>query len=161
MLKKKINTYLILALSIISLTLISAFIIEYYFGHKPCKLCIYERIPYAVSIFLIIKILFYKKYEKIIILVISIIFILSAILAFYHFGIEQGFFIESFACKSENALKELSKEQLLEALKETNISCKDVSLKILGVSLAAINIILSLFMSFLFFILFLTYNKKL
>ena len=46
-----------------SLVLVSAFIIEHQLGHEPCKLCLYERIPYFLSILLIIKMLFIKKYE--------------------------------------------------------------------------------------------------
>ena len=38
-----------------SLVLVSAFIIEHQLGHKPCKLCLYERIPYFLSVLLIIN----------------------------------------------------------------------------------------------------------
>ena len=72
--------------------LIFAYVVQYQLGHQPCKLCLYERIPYFLSIFLIIEILFYKKYVKTSLLILSIIFFISFILAFYHFGIEQGFF---------------------------------------------------------------------
>ena len=92
MLKKNNNILLIFILVIISLSVISAFIIEYLLGHEPCKLCLYERIPYFLSILLIVKILFIKKYEKITLLILSLVFIISACLAFYHFGIEEGFF---------------------------------------------------------------------
>ncbi len=92
MLKQSNNIFLISILIFISLTLISAFIIEYALGHEPCKLCVYQRIPYIISILLIFKILFIKTYEKIILFLLFIIFLISLILAFYHFGIEQGFF---------------------------------------------------------------------
>ena len=88
------------------------------------------------------------------------IFVSSTALAFYHFGIEQGFFSESFACKSQNLSETLSKERLLEQLKQNSISCKDVSFKILGLSLAAINSIFSLVLSAIFIKLFLSYGKN-
>ena len=160
MMKKTSNIFLIVILVIISLTIISALIIQHWLGHEPCKLCLYERIPYFLSILLIIKILFIKKYEKITLLIISIVFGLGAVLAFYHFGIEQGFFNESFVCKTQNLSETLSKEQLLEELKKSSISCKDVSFKILGLSLASINTIFSLILSVIFARLFLNYEKN-
>ena len=74
----------------------------------------------------------------------------SAVLAFYHFGIEQGFFSESLACATGDLSKTLSKEELLQQLKQNSISCKDVSFRILGLSLAAINTIFSLVLSVIF-----------
>jgi len=158
--KQTNNIFLIVILAIISLTIISALIIQYWLGHEPCKLCLYERIPYFLSILLIIKILLIKKYEKITLLIISLVFIFSAALAFYHFGIEQDFFNESFICKTQNPSQTLSKGQLLEQLKQNNISCKDISFKILGLSLAAINTIFSLVLSVIFMRLFMNYGKN-
>ena len=160
MLKQTNNIFLIVILSIISLTIISALIIQYWLGHEPCRLCLYERIPYFLSMLLIIKIIFIKKYEKITLLILFLVFMSSAVLAFYHFGIEQGFFSESLACTSGELSKTLSKEELLEQLKQNSISCKEVSFRILGLSLAAINTIFSLILSVIFIKLFLNYGKN-
>ena len=158
--KQSNNVLLIFILAIISLTIISALIIQYWLGHEPCKLCIYERIPYFLSILLLIKILLFKKYEKITLFILFLIFIASAVLAFYHFGIEQGFFSESFECKAGDLSETLSKEQLLEQLNKYNISCKEVSFRVLGLSLATINTILSIILSVIFLKLFLNYAKN-
>ena len=158
--KQSSNIFLIVLLIIISLTIISTLIIQYWLGHEPCKLCLYERIPYFLSILLIIKILFFEKYEKITLLILFLVFVGSTALAFYHFGIEQDFFSESLTCKAEDLSKILSKEQLLEQLIQNNVSCKDVSFRILGLSLAAINTIFSLFLSVIFIKLFLNYEKN-
>ena len=160
MLKQSNNIFLIVIFAIISLAIISALIIQYWLGHEPCKLCLYQRIPYFLAILLIIKIFFFKKYEKITLLILSLIFIGSTALAFYHFGIEQGFFNESLACTAPDLSETLSKEQLMELLKQNSVSCKDVSFKILGLSLAAINTIFSLFLSVIFIKLFLNYGKN-
>tara|TARA_B100000686_G_C15950804_1_gene553446 strand:+ start:45 stop:527 length:483 start_codon:yes stop_codon:yes gene_type:complete len=160
MLKQSNNIFLIFILAIISLTIISALIIQYWLDHEPCKLCLYERIPYFLSMLLIIKILFIKKYEKVTLLILFLVFMSSAALAFYHFGIEQGFFSESLACATGDLSKTLSKEELLQQLKQNSISCKDVSFRILGLSLAAINTIFSLVLSFIFLRLFMNYEKK-
>ena len=160
MLKQSNNIFLIFALAVISLTIISALIIQYWLGHDPCKLCLYERIPYFLSMLLLIKIIFIKKYERIILLILFLVFMSSTTLAFYHFGIEQGFFSESLACTTGDLSKTLSKEELLEQLKQNRISCKDVSFRILGFSLAAINTIFSLILSVIFIMLFLNYEKN-
>ena len=113
-----------------------------------------------LSIFLIISILFIKKYEKITLLTLSVLFFFSFSLAFYHFEIEKGFFNEFFACEAENFSKDLSKKQILEQLKQSTISCKDVNFKIMGLSLASINSIFSLFLSAIFAKLFISYGKN-
>ena len=46
------------------IALISAFFIEYILGHQPCNLCLIERIPYGISIILVITIFILKKNEK-------------------------------------------------------------------------------------------------
>ena len=160
MIKQTNNIFLIIILAIISLTIISALIIQYWLGHEPCELCLYERIPYFLSILLIVKILFIKRYKKITLLILSLVFISSTALAFYHFGIEQGFFSESLTCVTGDLSKALSKEELLKQLKQNSISCKDVSFRILGLSLAAINVIFSLVLSVIFTRLFTIYEKN-
>ena len=158
---KKINKkFLFSILVFASLVLVSAFIIEHQLGYEPCKLCLYERIPYFLSILLIIKIIFIKKYERIILLILFLVFMSSTTLAFYHFGIEQGFFKETLACKTGNLSENLSKEEILEQLKQNTVGCKDVSFRILGFSLAAINTIFSIILSGIFIILFKNYGKN-
>ena len=159
--RKQINKkFLFVILIFIFLVLILAFVIEHKLGHQPCKLCIYERIPYFVSIFLIIKILFMKGYEKTTLLLLSLVFIISSILAFYHFGIEQGFFKETLACTTENFSQTLSKEEIMEQLKQNTIGCKNVTFKIFGFSLAAINTIFSIFLSVIFIKILINYRKN-
>ena len=160
MFKKTNNILLIFFLFIISASLIAAFFIQYGLGHQPCKLCIYQRIPYIISVFLIIELIFFKKNEKTTLLLLSLIFIISAFLAFYHFGIEQGFFTESLVCESSIFSETLTKDQLLEELEQNTVSCKDVSFKILGLSLASINVIFALVLSVMFVRLFLNYGKN-
>jgi disulfide bond formation protein DsbB len=76
-----------------------------------------------------------------------IFFIFGAVVSFYHFGIEQGFFSESLICELTNN-NPLNKEELLNQLKKTEIvSCKDVTFRFLGLSLATINTIISLILS--------------
>ena len=135
----------ILAFSILSLSI--AYFIQYVLGHKPCNLCIIERIPYIAAIILISLIFILNRYQKIISSLILIFFIFGAVVSFYHFGIEQGFLSESLVCDSGNS-RPLNKEDLLNQLKKTEIvSCKDVTFRFLGLSLATINTVISLILS--------------
>ena len=135
----------ILAFSILSLSI--AYFIQYVLGHKPCNLCIIERIPYIAAIILISLIFILNKYQKIISSLILIFFIFGAVVSFYHFGIEQGFFSESLVCDLGNS-QPLNKEDLLNQLKKTEIvSCKEVTFRFLGLSLATINTVISLILS--------------
>ena len=135
----------ILAFSILSLSI--AYFIQYILGHKPCNLCIIERIPYIAAIILISLIFILNRYQKIISSLILIFFIFGAVVSFYHFGIEQGFFSESLVCDLGNS-RPLNKEELLNQLKKTEIvSCKDVTFRFLGLSLATINTVISLILS--------------
>ena len=135
----------ILAFSILSLSI--AYFIQYVLGLKPCNLCIIERIPYIAAIILISLIFILNRYQKIISSLILIFFIFGAVVSFYHFGIEQGFFSESLVCDLGNS-QPLNKEYLLNQLKKTEIvSCKDVTFRFLGLSLATINTVISLILS--------------
>ena len=135
----------VLIFSILSLSI--AYFIQYVLGHKPCNLCLIERIPYIASVILISLIFILNKFEKIISIIILLFFIFGAIVSFYHFGIEKGFFSESLVCDLGNNAN-LSKEQLLKQLESTSaVSCKDVTFRVLGFSLASINTIISIVLS--------------
>ena len=74
----------------------SAFYIQYVLGYEACNLCIFQRIPYFLAIILVLFNSFIKDIGKYIFVLLLIIFLSAAILSFYHFGIEKGFFNESF-----------------------------------------------------------------
>ena len=160
MIEKNHNTVLKIVFFLISLSLISAFVIEYGLGHKPCKLCLYQRYPYYLSIVLLTSIFVLKKNVKIHLLVLSVVSLLGSIVAFYHFGIEQGFFKESVVCETKNLNQILSKEDILKELKQNTISCKEVTFRFLGLSLASINTIFSLILSYIFFKIFKKYENN-
>ena len=135
----------VLAFSILSLSI--AYFIQYILGHKPCNLCLIERIPYLSAIILVALIFIVKRFEKIFSGIILIFFIFGTIISFYHVGIEQGFFSESLVCNLGNSGADLSKEQLLKQLENAPISCKEVTFRLLGLSLATINTIISIILS--------------
>ena len=149
---------LILFLSIFAL--VSAYFIQYVLGHQPCNLCLFERVPYLSSIIIILSCFYFKKFEKISLILLSLIFFFATILSFYHFGIEQGFIKESLVCNLSVVDNFINPEELLKSLKEKPISCKDVTFRLFGLSLATINIFISLIVSVITLKLFLDYEKN-
>ena len=156
--KNKRLFHLILSFSIFAL--LAAYFIQYVLKHQPCSLCLIERIPYIFSIIIVSICLFTKKFEKLSLVILSLIFFSASIIAFYHFGIEQGFIKESLVCVLNNESGNLSKEALLNQLKEIPVSCKDVTFKVFGLSLATFNIFITLILGAITTKLFLTYEKN-
>ena len=157
-LKNKTILNLILLFSIFAL--LSAYFVQYILGHQPCNLCLIERIPYILVIVVIILSFMFKKYEKIYLISLSLIFISASIISFYHFGIEQGFIKESLVCDLSSKGNNLTTEGLLKELKEQTISCKDVTFRVLGLSLATINTIISFLLSIILLKKILNYEKS-
>ena len=146
---------------IISFTaLVSAFFIEYSLGYQPCNLCLIERIPYGISIILVITIFILKKNEDFLIMLLILTFIFSLAISIYHFGIEQGFFQESSVCGAKDFNENITKEDLLELLSQKRVSCKDVTFRIFGLSLTSINIVISLLFIITLLKIFKKYEKN-
>jgi len=156
--KNKIIFNLILVFSVFAL--ITAYFIQYILKHQPCNLCLIERTPYIFSIIVISICLFNNKFEKMSLIILSLIFFSATLIAFYHFGIEQGFIKESLVCDLNNGSNNLSKEALLNQLKIMPVSCKDVTFRIFGLSLATFNIFINLVLCVITTKLFLTYEKN-
>ena len=151
------NFYLII-LSVSLISIISALYIEYILQYQPCKLCIYQRLPYIAAVFISIIGFFYFKNDNILIITI-IIFTISATISGYHFGIEKSLIEEISSC-TNNTLDISNKSKLLETLnKSMPVDCKDATFKIFGFSLAAINTIFSILIV-IFSIRTLTYEKN-
>ena len=155
--KNRITLNLILTFSVFALG--AAYFIQHILGHKPCNLCLIERLPYIFAIIIISLGLILKKFEKAIIVFLILIFLAATIISFYHFGIEQGFFKESLVCNLDSSITNLSKEDLIKKLQQQTVGCKDVSFRIFGLSLATINTVISLILSVIIIKLFLNYEK--
>jgi len=135
------NFYLLIALLSI-LTLISAVYIEYVLDVKPCKLCLYQRVPYIIAIFLCF--FGYSNFKNLLwgyLLILT--FIISLILSGYHVGIENNIFQEFSGCSANN-LNITDKAELLNSLSKNIPGCKEIGFTLFSFSLATINFIISL-----------------
>ena len=156
--KNRITFNLILIFSVFALG--AAYFVQHILDHEPCNLCLIERLPYIFAIIIITLGLILKKFEKVIIILLILVFVAATIISFYHFGIEQGFFKESLVCNLDSSINNLSKEDLIKELQKQTVSCKDVNFRIFGLSLATINTIISLILSVITIKLFLNYGKN-
>ena len=144
---KKIILNSLIFLSFIALSF--AYFVEFVLGHEPCNLCKIERIPYIGSIILISFLIFTNKWEKIILSIILLLFIFGSVTSIYHVGIEQGVFSESLLCELGLNTNIQNSDDLLKSLEKTPISCKDVTFRIFGLSLATFNAFLSIVISYI------------
>ena len=140
--------------------LISAYFIEYVLGHQPCNLCLIERIPYISAMIIIIINYNFAHLEKYFVFLLALVFLFSTLISLYHLGIEQGFIKESLVCDLKNNSEILSKEEILEQLKQRVVSCQDVTFKIFGFSLTSFNIIISLLITVVLTKIYLSYEKN-
>ena len=156
----KVEFYLKIILLLSFIAIISAYFIEYVLGHQPCNLCLIQRIPYGISIILLMIIFIFKKNERFLILLLILTFVFSFAISFYHYGIEQGFFKESSVCGVRDFTGSITKENLLRQLNEKTVSCKDVTFRIFGLSLTSINIVISLIFIITLLKIFNKYEKN-
>ena len=150
----EIKKFYIIIFTISLLSLLIALYIEFFLGYPPCKLCIYQRIPYLIAIFITFLGISYSK-NLFWLYTLLLVFFSSFLLSGYHFGIEQEVFKEFSGCTG-NSLDIIDKNELLKILNSEVNSCKNVDFKIFGLSLATINFLLS----FIIFILILKVIKN-
>ena len=153
---KNLKNFNILILSLCSIILVIVYYLEYFLNLEPCSLCLYQRIPYFVAIFLSLLLLVIKnnKISKFLFYFLITVFFISLLLASYNFGIENNFWDSFISCENNTELKSENLKDYL--LKKEYISCKNTTFSLFGVSLAGYNIIISLFL----FIFSLKMKKK-
>jgi disulfide bond formation protein DsbB len=150
----KIHKYFIYIFVINLFVVSSALFIEYILKVKPCALCIYQRYPYYLI--LLLSALFFLKnnWKYSLMILMTLTSIVGFFLAGYHVGIEYGVIDELSSCKTEIS-KNISKDILLKELQSKLApSCKQVDFKLFGMSLASINMIMSLIFAILYYKIF-------
>ena len=127
--------------------LLSAFYLEYFHDAFPCDLCITQRWFHALIIsYSLIAIFIHEKQiiaNKFILIGLSITWIASSVAGLYHFGIEMNFWSGPDECSSSI---DFSKDLLKYLLNKSPIKCDEVMFKILGLSLAGWNALMSFVM---------------
>ena len=142
MFKRKQSYFYQIIIFISLFSILSALYIEHFLSIPACKLCLYQRIPYILSIIICFFGYFFFQ-NKIWQYLLILIFFSNIIISGYHVGIENNFFDEFSGCTNKS-LNTIDKAELLQSLNNFLPSCKDVIFTILGLSLATINFLLSI-----------------
>ena len=154
---QNIKKFYIIIFTLSFFSLATAFYIEYILGFKPCILCVYQRMTYAIAI-LISLTAFFIGNRNILLIILGLTFVSGILLSGYHVSIEKGVIEPLFSCTGEN-IKALEKEEILKSLNNIQPDCKDVDFSIFGVSLATLNFIISFVLTIVIVYIF-KYAKK-
>lgn len=123
-----------------------AYTAQYAFGKEPCALCLYQRIPYAVTGVLALLALALPPGgpRAAALALCGAVFLAGAAIAFHHVGVERHWWGTLTACGGIPAT-ELTPEQLLAQLAEgAPQPCDRVDWAILGISVPTYNVAVSL-----------------
>ncbi|MGQ0443573.1 MAG: disulfide bond formation protein B [Beijerinckiaceae bacterium] len=141
----------IMAIAVASIS--GAFVFEA-LGYPPCELCLKERIPYyaaipAAGLVLVFAARGSRSLLHTAFAALALIFAASAVFGAYHAGVEWGFWPGPSACTG--ALEHASSaEDFLKQLESVKVvRCDAPALRILGLSLAGWNALISVLLAWL------------
>ena len=154
---QNIKKFFIIVFATSFFSLAVALYVEYVLSFKPCILCIYQRIPYAIAL-LISLIAFFNGNKKTLLVILGLTFVASFLLSGYHVGIEKGIIEPIFSCTGDN-INALEKEEILKSLNNIQPDCRDVDFSLFGISLATLNFIISFVLTIVIVYIF-KYAKK-
>jgi len=134
--------YFLIVFIISSIIIVSAYILEYIYNFPPCKLCIYQRIPYFL-ILVVCATSFLMEYRNIHFYAIFFLFFSSFLIASFHSLVERGLIEYNSGCSSSiNDFESI--EDLRNHLESVALTkCDEIIFSIMGLSLANINSLIS------------------
>jgi disulfide bond formation protein DsbB len=134
-------------LAVAAVTLAGAWIFEA-LGFEPCELCLKQRFAYYSALPLATAAVFLARNAQItaarvLLAVLAAIFLGNAMLAAYHAGVEWKFWPGPTDCTGDFA-RPASMEDFRKQLQTIRVvRCDEVSLRVLGLSFAGWNVLLS------------------
>lgn len=129
------------------ITILGAWIFEYA-GYPPCELCLKQRIAYylAIPISLLMVLLYGQSsaLQKNAMIVLALIMLASCLFGIYHSGVEWKFWEGPTECTGDftGGLPDLTKKAVM---------CDQPAIRILGISLAGYNAVISAVLSVIAF----------
>ncbi len=126
--------------------LVNAYTAEYALGLEPCILCLYQRVPYAAASVLGLAALFVPSLRSRAVAVAGMVFLAGAVLAFYHVGVEQHWWVSVASCGGGGNDGPATVEELRQLLMRAKPvkACDEVDWTLFGLSMATYNAALSL-----------------
>jgi len=123
----------------------TAYAAEVYFGIEPCILCLYQRVPYAVTGVLAVLALSARSgvVQVATVGICGVVFAAGASIAFYHVGIEQHWWALS-SCGGELAVGISLADMKVALSAPQSKACDEVDWTLFGLSMATYNLAVSL-----------------
>ncbi len=124
----------------------AALLSQYWGGLDPCELCLLERWPWwiAIAIAAASWLIGNRLALQIPAILLALIFLGSAAVAFYHVGVEQHWFAGPTACTASGAAANSVDALRAQLLGKQPVMCDEVQWSLFGVSLAGWNLVASL-----------------
>jgi disulfide bond formation protein DsbB len=121
---------------------------QYWGGLAPCELCLLQRWPWGVAIVIsfIATMVGSRSALPWVALLLAVVFVVSAGLAFYHVGVEQGWFAGPTACSGAPTAADTVDALKAQILHQQPVRCDEPAWTLFGVSLAGWNLLASLVM---------------
>lgn len=149
----------LVTLAIVLATMAGFLIFEHLLGYIPCTLCLEQRWPYYIALPIILAALFISREANLgrwptwLMALIGLIFVVSAILGLRHAGVEWGWWAGPSDCGSGGSISG-SIDDLNAALSgnTTVVPCDQAAWRLLGISLAGYNFLISLALAAISFI---------
>ena len=81
------------------LALVAAYVGEIVYNLVPCRLCLYERVPYFVALFFSVIVML--RGDRYSLYCTAICYVGSVVLSMYHAGLEYGWFADFLHCAGD------------------------------------------------------------
>jgi disulfide bond formation protein DsbB len=131
-----------------ALALAGALIGQYGFDLRPCDLCIYQRIPFVLNIFLGIAAYFFLSRHNPIIALSGVSFFINSGIALFHSGVERKWWAGLTGCSTPDMSGSI--DELLKRIQETDVvRCDEIPWSLFGLSMANYNVAFCLGMAVL------------
>lgn len=125
----------------------TAYTAELAFGLDPCRLCLYQRVPYAVTAILAIGMFgLPRRYLAAAVTLAAVVFLAGAGIAFHHVGVEQDWWASAASCGATTELPTTTEELLASLTPEP--ACDEPAWTLFGVSMAGYNLAASYVLAF-------------
>lgn len=139
---------LALILAVSAAMLSAAYAFQYLGGLAPCTLCLYQRVPYALTIALSVLALPFApilgpRLVALGVAVCALAFTGGAAVAGFHVGVEQGWWEGLSSCGSHIDPNQSFEDFKAELLAAPVVRCSDIPWSMFGISMAGYNFLAS------------------
>jgi disulfide bond formation protein DsbB len=133
----------------------TALLSQHWGGLAPCELCLLQRWPWAAAIVISLVAVLVGNRPGLpwVALILGLVFAAGVVFAFYHVGVEQHWFAGPAACTASTGAMTLD-EMKRQIVGTAPVLCDRPAWTLFGISMAGFNLLASLIMAALCFLVF-------